>query len=116
MAWTFTEDLATIGATEYFLMSDSTTKTDQTSNVIVQLFLDLNALASGDEFRIRFYERVQSAGTARIVAEWIVVGVQAEPHYVTPSFVVGNGWEFSVQKLSGTDRSIPWSIRQIPEA
>lgn len=115
MAWTITDGSVSVGTSEYFLKSASTTKTDQTTNVIAQCFIDFNALAAGDEYRIRVYEAIAAAGTARIVYEAVVSGVQSEPIWVSPSLVLVHGWEFSLQKLSGTDRTLLWSIRQIPE-
>jgi len=102
-----------VTATEYFLASASTTKTDQTVDGIYQLWLDLSAMLAGDEYRIRVYERISSAGTTRVAMEWVVAGVQAEPMYVTPSLILLHGWEFSLQKLAGTDRTLEWSIRKV---
>jgi hypothetical protein len=107
------QNSATIGASEYFLASNSTVKTDQTDDGVYQLWLDLNALANGDEYRIRAYERISSGGTSRIAMEWTVAHAQSEPMYVTPSLIFLHGWEFSVTKLAGTDRSIAWSIRKV---
>lgn len=116
MTWTITDDSASIGATEYFCMSDSTTKTDQTTNAVVQAFFDLNAMAAGDEYRIRVYEAASSGGTARLVDEWVIAGAQSSPIFPTPALTLCHGWEFSLQKLTGADCTILWSIRQIPEA
>jgi hypothetical protein len=44
---------------------------------------------------------------------WVVAGAQADPLFVTPSLIFLHGWEFSLKKLAGTDRSIEWSIRQV---
>ena len=107
------QNSATIGATEYFLASNSTTKTDQTTDGVFQLWLDLNAMANGDEFRVRVYERISSGGTTRIAMEWVISHAQSEPMWVTPSLIFMHGWEFSLTKLTGTDRSIAWSIRQV---
>lgn len=104
---------ATITTTERYLASDSTTKTDQTTDGVYQLFLDLSALAAGDIYRVRIYERVTSAGTARVVMEENVAGPVGAPHYVTPSMIFVHGWEFSLTKIAGTDRSITWSIRSV---
>lgn len=101
-----------VTTTEYFLASASTTKTDQTADGVYQLFLELNNLAAGDEFRVRLYERISSAGTARICEEWVIGGAQATPNWITPAFILLHGWEFSLTKLAGTDRSIAWSIRK----
>ncbi len=103
----------TVTATEYFLASASTTKTNQTADGVYQLWLDLNALANGDEYRIRLYEAIVAAGTARIAQEWTVSNLQSSPIYVTPSLILLHGWEFSLTKLAGTDRSILWSIRKV---
>lgn len=104
---------ATIGTTERYLASDSTTKTDQTADGIYQLMLELNNLADGDEFRLRLYERISSGGTTRVVEEWVIANAQTTPNWMTPSFILLHGWEFSLTKLTGTDRSIAWSIRKV---
>ncbi len=107
------QNSATIGTTEWFLASNSATKTDQTTDRIVQLFLDFNALAAGDTFRIKVYERISSGGTTRQVEEWTVSGAQGSPIWPSPTFIFMHGWEFSLTKVAGTDRSISWSIRSV---
>lgn len=102
---------ASISTTEYFLASNSTTKTDQTTDGAYQAFIDMSTLAAGDIFRVRIYERVTSAGTSRVVMEENVAGPVGTPHYVTPTLILLHGWEFSVTKIAGTDRTLPWSIR-----
>jgi hypothetical protein len=113
MAITFTNDSASISTAEYFLASDSTSATYQTTDGVFQLFLDLNALAAADQFRLRLYEKYDSGGTTRLVEEWIFSNAQAKPGFFTPAFTLGEGWEFSLLKIAGTDRTIPWSIRKI---
>ena len=91
MAITITSDSATIGTTEYFLASDSTTATYQTSDVVIQLFLDLNALAGGDTFVLRWYEKV-NAGTARVFATTTFTNAQTPANYSSLSYALGEGW------------------------
>jgi hypothetical protein len=107
------QNSATIGTTVRYLASNSTTKTDQTTPGVYQLWLDLNALGNGDEFEVAVWERISSAGTTRIAMRWVIAGAQSEPMWVTPPLMFIHGWEFSLQKLAGTDRAIPWSIRQV---
>lgn len=108
------QDSATISTTEYFLAADSTTQgSGQTADAAVQLWLDLSALANGDEFRIRAYDAISSAGTVRIAMEWTVAHAQSEPLYVTPTLLMLHKWDFSITRLAGSDRSIAWSIRTI---
>lgn len=104
---------ASIGTTEYDLPSASTTVSAQTTDGIYQLFLDLNALTSTEEYRLRIYEKVQSSSTQRVVQEVIFSGAQYEPVYVTPSLLFLHGWTFTLKKNFGTDRTINWSIRSV---
>jgi hypothetical protein len=112
MAITITTDSATISTTEYFLASDSTSATYQTSDCALQVFLDLSALQGGDTFVLNFYEKV-NAGTARVFATATFTGVQSPAHYASSQYLVGEGWEVSLDKTGGTDRSIAWSIRTV---
>jgi hypothetical protein len=104
---------ATITTTERFLASNSTTATYQTDDGVYQLWLDLSNLAAGDIVSVKVYEKVASAGTSRAVLIDNVTGPLDSPHYVTPSLIMLHGWEFSLTKVTGTDRSIAWSIRKI---
>jgi hypothetical protein len=104
---------ATISTTERFLASNSTSATYQTTDGVYQLWLDLSALAVGDIFQVKVYEKVASAGTARVVMIDNVTGPLDSPHYVSPTLILLHGWEYSLVKIAGTDRAIPWSIRQL---
>jgi hypothetical protein len=104
---------ATVGTTEYFLASASTTATYRTTDACVQLWLEVNNLANGDEYQVRVYEKISSGGTARIAMEWTISHAQTQPLWVTPTLMLIHGWEFSLTKLTGTDRSIAWSIRSV---
>lgn len=111
MTITFVNNSATIGATEYSLPANSTTLAAQTDDCVLQVWIDFDAMAAGDEYRIRLYEKI-NAGTARKVIDTRVSGDQSTP-WVSPSLIVGDGWDVTVQKIAGTDRSIPWSLRKL---
>jgi len=104
-----------ITTTEHSLPADATYDigSPQTSDGVFQVFIDLNALAAGDEFRIRLYEKVQSSDTQRLVWEKFFVGVQNEPNWVSPSIILLHGWDITLLKIAGTDRTITWSIRKV---
>ena len=112
MAITLTDDSATIGTTEWFLASDSSSATYQTTDCCLQVFLDLSALQSGDTFVVSFYEKV-NAGTARKFATTTFTNAQTPANWVSSQYVVGGGWEVSLVKSGGTDRAIPWSLRTV---
>ena len=113
MAITFVNDFASISTIEYSLPTDSTTRVAQTDDCILQVFLDVSALAGGDEFVLKLYEKYATAGTQRLVDQWTLINAQARPMWVSPSLIVGEGWDFTVQKIAGTDRTIYWSLRKV---
>lgn len=115
MALTFTNDSATISTSEYSFPADTTSgvPTSQTTDGVYQFFVDLGNLVAGDQFRFRLYEKYDSAGTQRIVDEWIFPGAQSKPGFMTPAFALGEGWDFTAMRLAGSDRTIGWSIRKI---
>jgi hypothetical protein len=102
-----------IGTTEWSLTNDSSTIANQTDDGAYQVFLDLNAMASGDTFVVRLYEKVYSAGTRRVAQSWTLTGAQSDPIWVSPCVLLMHGWDFSIQKTAGTDRSIAWSVRKV---
>jgi len=110
MALTVTTGSASIGTTEYWLASASTVKTDQTDDAMHQDWIDFGAMAAGDVYEWRVVEKV-NAGTQRDVLVGRVVGTQASP-IIIPGFFFAEGWEIGVKKISGTDRTIAWSIRK----
>ena len=110
MAISLTGGTATISTTEYWLASASTSKSDQTDDAILTVWIDFAAMLAGDQYKIRLVELV-NAGTQRTAFEAIVTGAQANP-WVMPAMIVGEGWEVGVVKLLGTDRSIRWSLRK----
>lgn len=109
---TFSDNSATIGTTEFFLASNSTTQTAQTTDCLLQTWIDFGAMTATEQYRVRLYEKVNGSGaTQRRVFESILTGTQAGP-FVHPLFLVGEGWDVGVTKLAGTDRSILWSLRK----
>lgn len=110
-AITLTQGSATIGTTEYFLASDSTTATYQTTDCILQVYLDLGAMATGDEYLFKIYEKVDGTN-AEVIYTCSFLGAQSQM-FVTPAFIVGVGWEVSLDKIAGTDRAIPWTLAKI---
>lgn len=111
MAFTAVENSITCGA-EKSCYTGGSGATAQTSDAIVQLFADLNAMATGNEVCIKFYEKVMAGGTQRIVDQWTFVGVQSRPIFVSPAFCVHVGWDFTITGVSGTP-VVPCSIRPV---
>ncbi len=108
----YTISAATIGTSEYSIVSNSTTLANNTTDGVYQLWIDASSVAKGDVFKVRVYEKVLSGGTKDVFAQWSIMGVQSE-HFVTPTFILMHGWDMTIQKVSGTDRTFSASIRQV---
>ncbi len=103
----------TVGTTEWSFTTDTSGPDVDTTDGVFQLVLDVSALAAGDWFRVKLYEKVSSGGTQRLAEQWDIVGAQAKPLWVSPSIILLHGWDFTVTKVAGTDRSIIGSVRQV---
>lgn len=101
-----------VGATEHSLTTDTTGPDADTTDGVFQAFIDLADMVAGDVVRIRVYEKARAGDTQRIVAEWWLAGVQAEPLWVSPSLILMHGWDFTVYASAGTV-TVNWSIRQV---
>lgn len=113
MAITFVDNSATISTSEHSLPANTTSgvPTSQEDDCILQVWIDVGTLLAGDQYEVKFYEKI--AATQRLVETWIFDGAQSKPAFVIPSLIVGTGWDVTVKKLSGTDRSIAWSLRKL---
>lgn len=115
MPITFVDDSATIGTSEYSLPADTTTgvPTSQTDDCMLQVWIDFFAITAGaDEYEVKVYEKVAGTGaTQRVVYQ--ALSVTKPELVVLPTMLLGNGWDVTVKKISGTDRSIGWSLRKI---
>lgn len=103
----------TVGTTEWSMSTDTAGPDTQTDDGIYQAFIDLNALAAGDVFEFKAYEKTLSSSTQRLVYSARFSGAQGLPNWVSPSLVLIHGWDMTLKKISGTDRAIDWSIRKV---
>ena len=105
-----------VSTTELSLISGTSTLQTNTTAGIYQVFLDLTALAAGDSFVLKIKEAAAPAGTQGILIEEVFApagGALSTPIYASPALQLVNGWDMTLTKLLGTDRSIPYSIRQV---
>ena len=87
-----------------------------TTDGIFQFFIDVSNLAGGatpDTVEIQVLEKVLSGGTARLIFEAVLSGVQDEPIWVSPSMIFLHGWTLQIKQTAGTARTFDWSIRKI---
>jgi len=106
-------DGVTVGATELSIVSGTTTLSTITDDGVYQLWVDAGLMAKGDEYRIRIYEKVEgTGGVKKVVFVATLADVQSEI-FVTPTLILINGWDMTLQKIAGTDRAFDASIRKI---
>jgi hypothetical protein len=101
--------------TEFSLTNASTTVAAQTTAGIYSVALDLNALALGDTYELRLYEKARAADTQRALLLETFNDAQGVDGaiMVSPSFQLGAGWDFTLKRTAGSDHTITWSVRGI---
>jgi hypothetical protein len=109
-AFTGTE---TVSTTEWSMTTDTAGPDTETTSGIFQAFIDLNAVADGDVFEFRTYEKCRTGDTQRLVYYARFANSQGTPIFVSPTLVLGIGWDMTLKKISGTDRAINWRISKV---
>ena len=104
---------ATIGTTEWSL-STNTSGPDADANAgIYQAFIDLSNVAAYEVYQFKCYEKTRTGDTQRVVFSAYFEGAQSDPIAVTPTLILGVGWDMTLVKIAGTDRSVNWRISKV---
>ena len=102
-----------VSTTEHSLTTDTAGPDADTTAGVYQAFLDLNAVAAGDVFEFKVYETVRTGDAQHTVYSARFANAQTAPVWVSPSLVLGIGWDMTVRKIGGTDRTINWRISKV---
>lgn len=113
MAFTFTENSVSVGSSAISLTNGNTTIATNTGNELVSAWVEIDSMAAGDEFEVRLLEKTRSAGSQVQRQAWRMPFGQNKLE--TPLFILGNGWDFTIIKIAGTDRTCQTSLRRVPE-
>lgn len=108
-------DGVTVGGTELSIVSGTTSLATTADSAFVGLWLDpaQAGMAKGDEFKWRIYEKVEATGGTKRLADWgVMTNIHVEPILVPPLMLL-NGWDMTLQKIEGTDRSWYADVRGI---
>ncbi len=103
---------ATISTTEISLVSGTTTLQSIATPGVIQVFIDTANMVSGDEYLIQIKDKVISGGVQRVIYSATIDGAQSSP-FVTPTIILYHGWDITMDQITGTARSISWSIRKV---
>lgn len=111
---TLTSRTATISTTAYSLVNGNTSGVaSSTSPGRLFLYVDGTNITASDRFEIRLYEKAVSGGTQRLVRTWTIAQKGGSKPYDLGH--VAYGWDVTLIKISGTDRSISASLRLIDD-
>lgn len=102
----------TIGSTEFSLTGFTTTIQARTSDGVYGGWVDLTTMAAGDQYAFYLREKVLSGSSQGAALLGVRTGKQTGPFIIAP-FQLMHGWDITAAKLSGTDRSIRSSIREL---
>jgi hypothetical protein len=100
---------ASISTNEYFLFGNSTVASYQTTDAYLYGIIDFANMIAGDQYRIRVYEKANGSSALAVVDAY-VSGVQSGPYEIAVRLMT-EGYEVSVLRTAGTDRTIGWSLR-----
>lgn len=113
MAITALANSVSISTTEISLISGTSTLQSNTTAGVYQLFIDTANLAAGDEYIIDIKEKIANTSSTQVtVYTSTIEGKQSSP-WVSPALVLMNGWDMTIQQVTGTARTIHWSIRRV---
>jgi hypothetical protein len=108
--FTGTESVTT---TEHSLTTDTAGPDTDTTVGCFQAFIDLSAMLAADVFEFKVYEKARAADTQRLAYSARFANVQSAPLWISPTLILGAGWDMTLKKISGTDRTITWSVRGV---
>lgn len=105
---------ATITNTETSLAVDggSTTLQTLTNKGLYWLVLKSTAMAKGDQFTWRVYEKASTGAGKSVLIDGILADAQSE-QFMIPAVPLGIGWDMTLQRTAGSNRAFYWSIRQV---
>ncbi|HET9893220.1 MAG TPA: hypothetical protein VFQ42_22270 [Mycobacterium sp.] len=102
---------ASITGTKFSLMTSSTTLTAQTTAGAVEVLIDDKTnMVAGDQYLVELTEKV-NGGTARPLWTGYMTGVQTGIFRI-PRIDVNEGWSVNMQLITGSARTIGWSVKQ----
>jgi hypothetical protein len=109
-AFSGTESITT---TEQSMTTDTAGPDNETSDGEFRIHLDLNGFAADTVILVRMYEKCRSGDTQREF--WRTTLSAADgPAWQSPrTFSCMHGWDGTLVKVSGTDATVLWSIREV---
>ncbi len=108
----YSQNSVSISTTEYSLTNNSTTIATVTTDAIISIWIDAANMTASEQYEIALREQVTSSSTQRRFVLATLTGTQADP-FVSSPYQVGMGWDVTMTKIAGTDRTFSWTIRAV---
>ncbi len=89
------------------------TTSPETTDGVYQFVVDTALMVNGDTVIIRVKEKARSGDTIRQIFAASFSHIQSDPLFVSPTFILLHGWDFTLEQTDGTGRAFPWSIRKV---
>lgn len=104
-----------MGTPEWSMRAHTAGPSYSTDQGIYQVFINTSGMAQGDEYQFKVYDKATgfTGDLSLPIYQFNLIGPQSPPIYVTPSLILGSGWDVTLRKITGTDRHLYWSIRRI---
>jgi hypothetical protein len=89
--------------------------TPETTDGIFQFVVDIDAMAVGDTTELRIKEKCRTGDTQRTILTSVLLNDPSADSnlWVSPSYLLMHGWDFTLKQTAGTGRAYPWSIRKV---
>ena len=101
-------------STTKWSLTTATAGPDIDTNIgVYEAYLDVSAVAFGDEFLFEIWEKARAADTQRVTYSATIKDAQTDAIFKSPAMLLGAGWDMTVIKVAGTDRTITWSVRKV---
>jgi hypothetical protein len=107
----YSQNDLSVSTTELSCTGGTSTIQDRTDAGVVALMLDCSNIAAGDEFEVKFYERTQASGDTRREVWRSSLTTSTGPAFMTPLFPVIHGWDFTIIRIAGSNRTFDISVR-----
>lgn len=109
----FTGSKTSLSTTEWSMTAGTSGPVADTTAGVFAAMIDLSALAAGDTFRFAVYSKCRTGDTQRLLYTAELTGAQPYPNWASPSLLLGVGWDMTLKKIAGTDRTINWRISRV---
>lgn len=107
----FFQRTVTVSTTELSLTAAVAGPRSETAVGVFECEIDLSAMAAGDKFQFKGYEKTASGGTQRAFLDVTFSGKQSQ-NALSRARIMLHGWDYTIKKIAGTDRSVVASVRQ----